>query len=179
MNAKVVQERLGHTSITLTLDTYSYVLTLLRAGRVEEAIEQLRETIDLDPQWSSAWGPLTWALLEAGEYDAAAEVALEQARLNPAADPVVEERWIEAAIGYLRSGEPQTFRFPESYEALFFLPLRYGWTGQRGPTLGALETAAIAGLIRAVSSFHASRHSELLSDDLRYQALLEEAGSTW
>ena len=154
-------------------------VSLLRAGRVSEAIEQLRRVIDLDPQWPLAWNSLTFTLLEAGEYAAASEAALEYARLDPAADTAVEERWIQAAIGYLRSGEPQTFRFPEGYERLMNLSARYGWTGQRELTLEALELAATTGILRSVSQFHTSRHSALLGEDPRYQALLEEAGITW
>ena len=58
-------------------------------------------------------------------------------------------------------------------------PPRYGWTGQRGLTLEALELAATTGVLRSLSRFHTSRHSDLLRDDPRYQALLEEAGITW
>ncbi len=153
--------------------------SLSAAGRIAEATEQLRRVIDLDPQRPMAWMALTSTLLEAGEYAAASEAALERARLDPAADMAVEQRWIQAAIGYLRSGEPKTFRFPEGYEGLMESPPRYGWTGQRGLTLEALELAATTGVLRSLSRFHTSRHSDLLRDDPRYQALLEEAGITW
>jgi len=41
VSAKVVRERLGHSDITLTLDTYSYLLP----GIQEEAAERMDEII--------------------------------------------------------------------------------------------------------------------------------------
>lgn len=40
INPKVVSERLGHSSVSLTLDVYSSVLPTLQAGAAE-AVEQL------------------------------------------------------------------------------------------------------------------------------------------
>jgi integrase len=34
-NPKVIQERLGHASVTLTLDTYSHVIPAMQAGTVD------------------------------------------------------------------------------------------------------------------------------------------------
>ena len=153
--------------------------TLHHAGRVTEGIEQLRRTINLDPQWPSGWKALSEALLEAGEFEAAREAILEFALLNPAAEYAIEEAWVEAAIGYLETGEPQELRLPDGYESLLALPRRYAWTGQPRPTLEALEAAAAAGILKSVGWFHSTRHADLLGDDPRYQALLEEAGITW
>ena len=36
VNPKIVQERLGHASITLTLDTYSHVLPDMQEGAADE-----------------------------------------------------------------------------------------------------------------------------------------------
>ena len=47
------------------------------AGRVEEGIEQMRRTIELDQSWPQGWETLSFALLEAGGYDEALETLLE------------------------------------------------------------------------------------------------------
>ena len=62
------------------------------------------------------------------------------------------------------------------------LPLAYAATGQRGRTLEALGNLAQEGNYLAVAARHGPGvrgTRDLLQDDPRYQALLEEAGITW
>ena len=49
MHPKVVSERLGHSSISLTLDTYSHALPALQAGAAQTVptlLEQARALIE-------------------------------------------------------------------------------------------------------------------------------------
>ena len=47
VNIKVIQERLGHKSVTLTLDTYSHLLPSMQASAVV-ALEKISKNNSLD-----------------------------------------------------------------------------------------------------------------------------------
>ena len=49
---KIVQERLGHASISLTLDTYSHVLPTMQE-EVAEDMDELVTPIDVTPELAS------------------------------------------------------------------------------------------------------------------------------
>ena len=72
----------------------------------------------------------------------------------------------------------QTFSdFGWAWWALIWL---YTETGQSEHVLAQLEETVREGLYVWMASFDAqSNHSDLLRDDPRYRALLEEAGITW
>ena len=87
-------------------------------------------------------------------------------------DPAIARERIEAAARYAETGEAQSLSSPAS-------PDWYAGTGQRERAL-----AAMGALVRAGSYFGAATQDalgtrDLLGDDTRYQALLEEAGITW
>lgn len=50
---------------------YSLGNAYLNAGRAEEAVAQLRQALDQDPQYSAAWKSYGKALTEAGDVDGA------------------------------------------------------------------------------------------------------------
>ena len=78
------------------------------AGRIDEAIEQRRETIALAPEWPTGWYDLSQALLEVGEYEEGLEAigrSLELANVDVQAGRDA----YEAAIRYHQTGQLQTF----------------------------------------------------------------------
>ncbi len=147
------------------------------AGRIDEAIEQHCETIALAPEWQGGWFDLSGALLEVGEYEeglAAFGRYLELANVDVQAGRGA----YEAAIRYHQTGQLQRFSDVElNWPGLSWL---YTETGQSERALALLEEIVREGLhgITALNDAQ-SNHSDLLRDDPRYQALLEEAGITW
>jgi integrase len=56
-NPKVVSERLGHSTVVLTLDTYSHVLPTMQQGataRLEKLLENSEATQESDPTVTQA-----------------------------------------------------------------------------------------------------------------------------
>jgi|AP12_2_1047962.scaffolds.fasta_scaffold01950_2 adenylate cyclase len=83
------EEAVEEGRIALELDSMSraanldYGRDLLRARRPLEAAAQFRKMIARDPAWSSAWGNLGNAHVDAGAYDSAAAAIAQSARLGP------------------------------------------------------------------------------------------------
>jgi tetratricopeptide (TPR) repeat protein len=154
-------------------------LALKAAGRGEESIDQYRKASALQPTASSPYLILGGLLLQAGEYDEAMEVALTHARLA-GRDTVLVRGAVGAAVRYHETGEPQPFAVPEGMRMLGAgLLAYYALTGQRDVAL-----QAFARLVRGPADWTAALTDamytrDLLADDPRYQALLEEAGITW
>ena len=140
------------------------------AGRAGEAVEQMRRTIELDPSWPRGWRDLSWILVEAGAYDEALD-----ALLNSGADSARARERVEAVARYVETGEAQSLSFSPS------LP----WVAATGQRERALERVDRYVQERNYFQFAYSHRrgitgtSDLLGDDPRYQALLEEAGITW
>ncbi len=57
------------------------------AGRVDEALEQLRETLEVDPHWGAAHNRLGWAYLGKGQHEAAIREFQKAMELSGIEDP--------------------------------------------------------------------------------------------
>ncbi len=139
----------------------------------------MQRTRELDRTWLMGSTGLVWAQLAAGAYGEALDAQLTWARLS-GADSVTARRSVEAVVRYKETGESQSISFPADYplEGGGSEPLWYTATGQRGSALEALESLPHVTL----AIFHQRGMPgtlDLLRDDPRYQALLEEAGITW
>ena len=171
-----------HTERAFELDPVSRVnslilgISLWLAGRTEEAIEQLRQTTVLAPDWASGWRELGRTLLESGEYDGGLEAFVNFARFGDLDVRAAREAY-EAAIDYRQTGEPQTFSdFDLSLLRLIWL---YSHTGQPDRAIELFEGLVEQGAYGPAGRLHGLYASDLLGGDPRYQALLEEAGITW
>ena len=107
-------EALIHRERAFELDPVSRIISrnlsldLWDAGRREEALERIRETIELLPGWPTAWRYLALFLLEIGEDGAGLEAWIEAVRLYSIDDQAAREAY-QAAVRYRETGEPQTF----------------------------------------------------------------------
>ena len=154
-------------------------LALSAAERYEEAVEQGRRTVELAPNWSMGWQGLAEALYAVGEYEEALEARLHSALLA-GRDRTVVRGYHEAMTRYAQTGEPQSLSLPTDFvmssrELMTF----YAGTGQRERALEAFESLVQGGEIAAAGLWDVLWIRDLLGDDPRYQALLEEAGITW
>ena len=154
-------------------------LALSAAERDEEAVEQGRRTVELAPNWSMGWQGLAEALYAVGEYEEALEARLHSALLA-GRDRTVVRGYHEAMTRYAQTGEPQLLSLPTDFvmssrELMTF----YAGTGQRERALEAFESLVQGGEIAAAGLWDVLWIRDLLGDDPRYQALLEEAGITW
>ncbi len=174
-----------HGERALELDPVSPILsrtvgqTLWLAGRTEEAIQQFRETIELDPTWPPTWFSLSQTLLEIGRYDEGLEAWVNFARrlANVDFDADVARDAYEAAIDYRQTGEPQTF---SGFEALGSIRIwLYSQTGQPDRAIELFEDLVGQGAYGFAALYHLQYTTDIVRDDPRYQALLEEAGITW
>ena len=166
----------------LALDPISRVissdlgLSLWGAGRTEDAIEQFRETVRLAPGWATGWINLSEALLESGEYDEGLEAYVSFARLLNHDIQSARDAY-QAMIRYRETGEPQTLSDLD-WNPLHMIRL-YARTGQADQAIGLFGNLVRQGAYGRATTFEEGYISDLLGDDPRYQALLEEAGITW
>ena len=171
-----------HAERALELDPVSPVISrlvghaLATAGRTEEATEQYRTTTELDPNRSPAWRDLSRQLLEIGEYDEGIEAYVNAWQLRNR-DVQVARSQYEEMIRYRETGEPQTFSdVDRGYRAIW----AYALSGQHGRTITFFEDYLVRpGAYGLAAIVHVEYVSDLLGDDPRYQALLDEAGITW
>ena len=77
------------------------------AGSAEEAIEQYRETIQLNPEWPNSWAFLSQLLLQLGQYDEGLEAHVMVGRLSGVEDPKAWREWYQAAVRHRETGVPQ------------------------------------------------------------------------
>ena len=175
-------EAVGPAQRALELDPVSRVISLvsgevlLFAGRMEEAIEQLRKTIGLAPEWANPWFDLGHALLIEGRYNEGLEAWLNYARFANL-DVAIQTASYQAMVRYRETGEPHTF--PDHDENPTGQSLMYAESGQPDQAIELFEALVLSGAYGWAGSTHSSPTGDLLGDDLRYQALLEEAGITW
>ena len=175
-------EAVGPAQRALELDPVSRVISLvsgevfLFAGRMEEAIEQLRKTIGLAPEWANPWFDLGHALLIEGRYDEGLEAWLNYARFANL-DVAIQTASYQAMVRYRETGEPHTF--PDHDENPRGQILMYAESGQPDQAIELFEALVLSGAYGWAGSTHSLPTGDLLGDDLRYQALLEEAGITW
>ena len=175
-------EAVGPAQRALELDPVSRVISLvsgevfLFGGRMEEAIEQLRETIGLAPEWANAWFDLGHALLIEGRYDEGLEAWLNYARLANL-DVAIQTAAYQAMVRYRETGKPQTF--PDHDENPRGQIVMYAESGQPDRAIELFEAVVRSGAYGWAGSTHSLPTGDLLGDDPRYQALLEEAGITW
>ena len=175
-------EAIAQSRQALELDPISRVISsdlggsLWRAGRTEDAIEQFRETVRLAPGWATGWMLLSEVLLESGEYDEGLEAYVSFARLLNHDIQSARDAY-QAAIRYRETGEPQTLSDLD-WNPLHMIQL-YAQTGQADQAIGLFGNLVRQGAYGRATTFRQSYISDLLGDDPRYQALLEEAGITW
>ena len=152
---------------------------LFVAKRYEEAVEQGRSIVELDPSWPLGWRELADALFAVGEYEEALEARLTRARLM-GLDTAVVRGYHEAMIRYTQTGEPQSLSLPADFALplLDLIPI-YAATGQRDRAFEAFENLVQSKRFDWAAGLDADWTRDLLGDDRRYQALLEEAGITW
>lgn len=178
------EQSLIHAQTAVELDPVARVpsaylgIALEVAGRTEEAIRQYRETTALSPSWSPIWTYLGHLLIESGQYEEGVEAMVRSSELLGVEDLEGVREAYEAAARYHRSGDPQSV-------AIFDSPTRFGhpWlyanTGQPQRAIEELSLLREDGLLGLLALQHALNTGDVLSDDPRYQALLEEAGITW
>ena len=115
-------------------------------------------------------------LLESGEYDEGLEAYAISARLLNVDIQSARDAY-QAMIRYRETGEPQMLSDLD-WNPLDMISL-YAHTGQADQAIGLLGNLVRQGASGRVTTFHWGYISDLLGDDSRYQALLEEAGITW
>lgn len=164
------------------LDPVSRVISLvlgevlLFATQMEGAIAQLQKTIDLAPEWANPWYDLGHALLIEGRYEEGREAWLNYARLADL-DVAIQAAAYQAMVRYRETGNPHTF--PDHDENPRGQIIMYAESGQTDRAVELFDALIRSGAYGWAGSTHSLPFGALLSDDSRYQALLEEAGITW
>ena len=171
-----------HAERAVGLDPVSPVISrvlgqaLWVAGRTEEAIEQFRQTTELDPSSWFEWSELSRALIEAGQYDNGM-VALENHLRSSDYDVQAATDAYRAAVRYHETGEEQSFSdFPYNLDGKIWL---YSHTGQPDRVVALFEEYVRQGAYGTAAYAHLFYALDPVRDDPRYQALLDEAGVTW
>ena len=176
------EEAVSSAQRALELDPVSRVISLvlgevfLFATQMEEAIEQLQKTIDLAPEWATPWYDLGHALLLEGRYEEGSEAWLNYARLTDL-DVDIQAAAYQAMVRYRETGEPQTF--PDHDENPRGQIVMYAESGQPDRAIELFEALVLSGAFGWAGSTHSLPFGDLLSNDARYEELLEEAGITW
>jgi hypothetical protein len=86
----------------------------------------------------------------------------------------------KAMIDYRETGEPQTFPDFEGSQVDYGVMWAYALSGQPDRAIEIFENTRIRpGAYGLAAMVDAQASSDLLGGDLRYQALLAEAGITW
>lgn len=175
-------EAVSSAQRALELDPVSRVISLvlgevlLFTTQMEGAIEQLQKTIDLAPGWANPWYDLGYALLFEGRYEEGREAWLNYARLADL-DVAIQAAAYQAMVRYRETGNPHTF--PDHDENPRGQIIIYAESGQPGRAIELFDALIRSGAYGWAGSTHSLPFGALLSDDSRYQALLEEAGITW
>ena len=150
--------------------------TLQAAGRTEEAIQRSREMIELAPDWPIGWGEHARLLLGSGEYAEGLDAGLQNSRLLGQDVEAAREAY-QAVIRYRQTGEPQIISEPPEWERLR-LAWWYANVGQPDRAIDLIEQQLEQGNVGNAALDYVSYYSDLLGDQPRYQALLEQAGIT-
>ena len=146
------------------------------AGMSEQAIEQFRATTELGPGWPTGWFNLSTELLEAGGYEEGVAAWDTYMRLERY-DALLGAEAYQAAIRYQETGEPGSFGdFDVGLYAQLWL---YARSGQPDRAIDWFEVLIDQGGLFIAAQLHVMFAGEVLGEDPRYQALLEEAGITW
>jgi Tfp pilus assembly protein PilF len=87
------------------LPRYNLANTLLRLGRVEDAVHEYRTALRLDPAWPECRANLAAALETLGRFDEACAEYAEVRRLRPAMAPMA---FFREALARQRQGHPRT-----------------------------------------------------------------------
>ena len=175
-------EAVGSAQRALELDPVSRVISLvlgevfLFATQMEEAIEQLQRTIDLAPEWATPWYDLGHALLIEERYEEGLEAWLNYARLADL-DVAIQAAAYQAMVRYRETGKPHTF--PDHDENRRGQIVMYAESGQPDRAIELFEALVRSGAYGWAGSTHSLPFGDLLSNDSRYEELLEEAGITW
>lgn len=175
-------EAVSSAQRALELDPVSRVISLvlgevlLFATQMEGAIAQLQKTIDLAPEWANPWYDLGHALLIEGRYEEGREAWLNYARLADL-DVAIQAAAYQAMVRYRETGNPHTF--PDHDENPRGQIIMYAESGQTDRAVELFDALIRSGAYGWAGSTHSLPFGALLSDDSRYQALLEEAGITW
>ena len=179
-------EGVPHVQRAFELDPVSRVISrnlgnaLWAAERRDDAIEQDRRAVQLHPDFPATWSDLSMFLLQIGQYVEGLEAWEMSSRLAGAEDLEARRELYEAAIRSRQTGESQRLSNPEVDHAVTsrHQALLYAYAGQTELALGSTEEMVRQGAFGMVAHQHVFL-GDLLGDDPRYQALLEEAGITW
>lgn len=152
-----------HAARAVELDPVSRVSSailgqaLMVAGRMEEAIEQFRETVALAPEWVTGWAELSLAVGRIGDSDEALKAYLTFARLGDR-DPQLAQIEFEGSALFRETGQPRS---------------------RADEIIGRFENKVRAGAFGWAAQEYVLTYAAPLDDDPRYQDLLAEAGITW
>ena len=155
-------------------------MALVGAERVPEGVEELRRATALDPGWPSGWQFLGLGLLAAGEFEEAVDAFIRATELlGVVPDELAPREALEALIRYRETGElrplpASVLEIPGPFP--LFLS---AYVGQREFALVGFEAFVRAGAYEMAAGGHVVILADLLGNDSRYQALLQEAGITW
>ena len=116
-------------------------------------------------------------LLEGGEYDEGLEAGLNVSRFMGEDLEVAREAY-QSIIRYRQTGEPQTMSELPKWDP-WKLSWLYANVGQLDRSIDSLEAQLEEGSLGNWVLGHVLNFFDLLGDQPRYQALLEEAGITW
>lgn len=180
------EEGIPHLRRAIQLDPLSKIalqdLTIGYTVRQDTAlaIRNQQRALELDPEWPRGWFVMSIYRARAGHYTRAREAAARYAALT-AHDSSVTGEWIEALIGFRRTGAPATL----SPDLIAFVEGGgyaggiYAELGQTERALQSLEKDVRGGDRRMVAFAANDPAWDHLRDHPRYRALLEEAGVTW
>ena len=150
---------------------------LRAAGRTEEAIQRSREMIELAPDWPTGWEEHARLLLWSGEYAEGLDAGLQHSRLLGQDVEAAREAY-QAVIRYRQTGEPQIISEPPDWWH-WGLTWWYANVGQPDRAIDLIEEQLEKGDVGNAALEHVVNYSDLLGDQPRYRALIEEAGITW
>jgi hypothetical protein len=92
-------------------------------------------------------------------------------------DVAIQTAAYQAIVRYRETGKPQTF--PDHDENPRGQIVMYAESGQPDRAIELFEAVVRSGAYGWAGNTHSLPTEDLLGDDPRYQALLEEAGITW
>ena len=178
------EEGLAHVRRAIELDPVSHQASVAgvfeRLRRYGTAASYLRRAIEFSPGWPAPVEQLGRVLVAMGDYDEAERVYGEYYRLlGVTPDSLANSERLAAYERYAERGYTQLI---DPAPGLSFSTQAWHFvrTGQVNMALEALEAAIAADNGHwSIAEFNSREVADLLRDDRRYQALLEEAGITW
>ena len=178
------EEGLVHVQRAMELDPVSHQASVAgvfeRLRRYGTAASYLRRAIELSPDWAAPVGQLGRVFVAMGDYDEAERVYAEYSRLlGVTPDSLANSERLAAYERFARRGYTQLI-LPAPGLSLSSQAWHFVRTGQVNEALEALEAAITADNgFWLIAEFNSREVADVLRDNRRYRALLEEAGITW